>query len=455
MAIVEQGFSDMEQFASLTEKDIIDFVKAINKIPAADGRPRPSIPFASIKKLKAMRNWTIERRRLGIEYEHNDFNASELARIIERMDFEEKLSINKPVPPALPDKFTSFGTKWRIFSEGFQGHCSVLRGCMNIPLSYVLREHGEVDPELLEADFDSSDERLMNLVVLSGDEYRQDNIRVWDLLRPLVYGTPAWDYVKSYDAPKNGRTAFQVLQKRGEGEAAQDARRTEAEAKIANAQYTGKSRAFTLQSYINLLQGAFTELEECGEEYALTERQKVDAFVKGLVSERFQVTRQSIIGNVETRNDFQKAYAFVETMERFQSVTTHDGRRVAEAKRKNEGLDDNLKRFIPKEEWLALPAEERHRIQSARDKAKFKAKKLKAKKPGKKKKPDIRKLAEALREVETSLQATGGGTSGGQGGGEGAQGGSPADQFGRNVEAARRRIAAITAELDGTSAQQE
>ena len=296
----------------------------------------------------------------------------------------------------------------------------------------------------------------MNLVALSGDEYRQDNIRVWDLLRPLVYGTPAWDYVKSYDATKNGRTAFQVLQKRGEGEAALDARRTEAEAKIANAQYTGKSRAFTLQSYINLLQGAFTELEECGEEYALTERQKVDAFVKGLVSERFQVTRQSIISNAETRSDFQKAYAFVETMERFHPVTANEGRRLAEIKRKNEGQDENPKRFIPREEWLALSPEERTKIQSARDKAKGKLKKLKVKNKGKnKKKPDIRKLAEAIREVETALQAAGGPTSADRGGGVVAQGGSPADQFGRNVEAARRRLAAISAELDGTSAQQQ
>ena len=49
-----------------------------------------------------------------------------------------------------------------------------------------------------------------------------------------------------------------------------DARHMKAEQIIAKAQYTGMSKRFTLQNYINLLQGAFTELLECGEPY--TER---------------------------------------------------------------------------------------------------------------------------------------------------------------------------------------
>ena len=80
-----------------------------------------------------------------------------------------------------------------------------------------------------EEEYDSSDKRLMNLVVLQGREYRMDNIRVWELLRPLVHETPAWNYIKQYDTNQNGRMAFLVLQTRGEGEAAVDARRTAAE----------------------------------------------------------------------------------------------------------------------------------------------------------------------------------------------------------------------------------
>jgi hypothetical protein len=139
------------------------------------------------------------------------------------------------------------------------------------------------------------------------------------LLRPLVLETAAWNYIKQYDVPQNGRMAFLTLQTRGEGEAAVDARRAAAEEIILKAQYTGKSKCFTLQSYTNLLQGAFTERESCGNngEYALSEKQKVSIFTKGLVVDKYAATKHSIFQNPKTWEDFQKCYAFVEMMEQF------------------------------------------------------------------------------------------------------------------------------------------
>jgi hypothetical protein len=98
----------------------------------------------------------------------------------------------------------------------------------------------------------------MNLVVLGGRQFNKDSISVWQLLHPLVLETPAWNYVKQYDETQNGRMAFLTLQTRGEGEAAVDARHTTVK-DILKAKYTIKSKRFTLQSFINLFQGAFTE----------------------------------------------------------------------------------------------------------------------------------------------------------------------------------------------------
>jgi len=83
---------------------------------------------------------------------------------------------------------------------------------------------------------------LIAIVVLEGDEYDEDNKQVWNLLRPLVYGTSTWSYVRSYDRMKNGQTALRVLAARGEGEAALDTRQTKAEQTIVMARYTGKSK---------------------------------------------------------------------------------------------------------------------------------------------------------------------------------------------------------------------
>ena len=87
----------------------------------------------------------------------------------------------------------------------------------------VLREHTDVTNKMRVAVYgDDQDSLLMNIVLLSGDEYRQDNIHIWNLLCPLVYGTVAWDYVKHLDQQKGSHIAFQMLEHCGEGDAACD-----------------------------------------------------------------------------------------------------------------------------------------------------------------------------------------------------------------------------------------
>jgi hypothetical protein len=127
--------------------------------------------------------------------------------------------------------------------------------------------------------------------------------------------------VKQLNVTQDGRSAFLALPTRGEGEAAVDVRRAAAEEIIQTARYTGTSKCFSIGNYINLFQGAFTELESIGEgEYALTKKQKLSIFTKGHVVEEYEATKHSIYQNEEeTRSDFQKCYAFVETMDQFKA----------------------------------------------------------------------------------------------------------------------------------------
>jgi hypothetical protein len=427
----------MSAFARLSEDDVERFVKTVNKLPAVGvgaAAAVPHIPFGSIKNLKSMRRYAVDCRCLGLRLVHNQFDLATMNALNARMDFEAQLKVNEVKPPPLPEKFVSF-TKWRTFSEGFSGHCSVLRGCMNIPLSYLLREHDTPDDEMRAETYENSDARYSALVLFNGDEYSHDNIRLYDILRPLIYNTAAWDYVKHLDKAKNGRKAFQTLSRRGEGDAARSARRSAAEDILLKAQYTGKSKRFTLQSYINLLQGAFTDLSECGEPYS--EEKKVEVFVRGLVSDRMHTYRTSIIQNDRTRLDFQEAYAFVETMEGFNAVVSKsDGfdrniSSVEVGKKKDDGA------FRSKEEWNKLSFADRKRIQSLRDKAKANKKRKTDKE---KKDPPTRKLAELAAEVIKDLKESddsiGSVSQGGDKKGSTSDANTnPANQFGRKAHA--------------------
>jgi len=80
-AINNQGYTSMEEFAQLTDKDILALAKEVNKMslipPLVLG---PRIPFASIKKLRAMRWWMIEQRRTGQDVVHAAFTLAEKDR---------------------------------------------------------------------------------------------------------------------------------------------------------------------------------------------------------------------------------------------------------------------------------------------------------------------------------------------------------------------------------------
>jgi hypothetical protein len=268
---------------------------------------------------------------------------------------------------------------------------------------------------------------------------------VWQLLRPLVLETAAWNYVKQYDTAQDGRSAFLALQTRGEGEAAVDARRAAAKETIQKAQYTGKSKRFSIQHYINLLQGAFTELESIGKgEYALTEKQKVSIFTKGLVAEEYAATKHSIYQNEETRSDFQRCYAFVETMEQFKPSYTNTSsfdRNISETGSSKKGVD---KGYRSPAQWAALSKEDRDKILAARGSKKSGDKKGKkgGKSDGNKRKLEavVTEAAEAISAItdDSETGTTDGNSSRTSNGSSTGTGTAPADQFGRKAHEIKR-----------------
>ena len=72
-AIIDQGYENMEQFAELSESDIEKLVKHLSRLPVP-----VTIPFSSVKKLKAMRSWTKWRQRRAMAVVHAEFTQNML-----------------------------------------------------------------------------------------------------------------------------------------------------------------------------------------------------------------------------------------------------------------------------------------------------------------------------------------------------------------------------------------
>jgi len=106
-------------------------------------------------------------------------------------------------------------------------------------------------------------------------------------------------------------------------------------------------------------------MEEVGDPY--TERRKVDILVKGATAPRLAATRTSIMQMEATRNDFQAAYTFIETMEQFDSTLSEGAtafdRNVGAVATEDGDIDTS--RQDPAV-WNAMSSEERKKVLQAR-----------------------------------------------------------------------------------------
>jgi hypothetical protein len=197
-------------------------------------------------------------------------------------------------------------------------------------------------------------------------------------------------------------------------------------------------------------------LESIGEgEYALTKKQKVSIFTKGLVAEEYAVTKHSIYQNEETSSDFQKCYAFVETMEQFKpsyANTSSFDRNVSETGSSKKGID---KGYRSPAQWAALSKEEKDKILSARG-----SKKKSGDRKGKKgRKPDgnnkrkleavVTEAAEAISAITDDAETTGTDGNSSRTPSGSSSGTSPADQFGRKAHEIKRIIQNVVTAAKG------
>jgi hypothetical protein len=244
-----QGIVKMESLAQLSSKEIDAMAVAITKIPRTPAQGPLVISALSLKKLKAMREFVLWRNRFGFEVDHDDFDEAELVSTLERMNFETRVKETDVPGGKVPEKLKGIA-KWRPFWKQFDAYCQTIRGTMFLPISYVYREHVEVEEEMFEEEYLTSDAQFMNTVQLDGDDYKMDNMLLWELLAPLVMDGSAWAFIKHLEKKKDGRAAVFALKEQGDGDAADSTRKAAAYATLNSTTYTGTNRCFPLMSIL-------------------------------------------------------------------------------------------------------------------------------------------------------------------------------------------------------------
>ena len=477
-AFAEDGYDDLVAFSRNSYAQIESYVKTVNKydprLPLAGpgrgnagrggagrggagrgaGAPqRPKVPNSSVILLKALRLWVIWQQRMGVQQpQPEDYTEEEAAWALERFQFEDDLLTNKEKTPDAPDKFTNFHTGWRTFKDGVMGMLFAVRGAMNIPLLYVLRDHDEVTPEIRDADYIDSDEFLMAVVAVSPPTtiFKADNTRVWNLIYPLIHNTNAWEYVKQFESKKNARAAWKILIGRGEGESQRDTKQVAAERSLMTLMYDGSHKRYTWATHLNKVMKAFNDLDECGK--PKSDYDKVTSLFHTCRGDMFKTIRGNIFSNDELKHNFDRCIAHIEMQMQFESSSPNaiGDRNVSSALTDTDKKNKSFK-FLPKEQWAKMTKDEKAKYISAQKEKRSLSTTTTQSKRQKKKQRQLAALAqEILDAVDTDdsdevlnmkLPAKDPRSSNKD---------SPADQFGRNASAIKlaKMIQAQTTSTD-------
>jgi hypothetical protein len=377
-AINENGFETIMDLATVQEDDLDRLPKHLEawKDPTAGPNNQVRIPFVSLKKLKAMRYWVLAQRCIGVDDPRaQDFTDEVIEETLARMqaDKDAKLA-TEDTEISKPEKLADLA-KWTKFWELLSTYLGRVKGAALIPLSYLVREHGDVTPEIRNADYGSVQERLIATTAHSGTHYELDNRTLYDTFKPLVVDGPGWNFIKKFDKPKDGRRAVFALKTQAEGTSAKITRKNQAYASIASSAYHGPRKGFTFSNYVTLHQAAHNELLDLDEPVA--ESKKVSDFLKGIRDPTLVTAKSVVLGDAAKLDDFEECQQYFSTIVSNLSNQAKAERQVAFVGTEGGGggssLVDRIKGgTYTDEQFRSLSPEEKKRVQRLRNEEKKK-----------------------------------------------------------------------------------
>ena len=169
------------------------------------------------------------------------------------------------MPSFLGQNFEAFLLKFKELATRIQGR-------YGIGLDYLMRTlDGQYN-----AVYFSREEKLRHCLRLSGAEIKADSISLHSLfVEHIGNDGPGSNIINRLKTSKNGYQCFKEFVKQYKNDAYLENKTSSANQATSNAVYKGERRNFTLDTYYEIMNKAFNDLEEAGPSHILTSQQKV------------------------------------------------------------------------------------------------------------------------------------------------------------------------------------
>jgi len=172
-------------------------------------------------------------------------------------------------------------TSWGQYNLSVSNFLSTIKGVSDVPLSYVIRKD-----RFNNTPFSSDNEELVYSAPLTGEVFKADSAKAYQILKGLILGTPAWAWIKELDRAACARKSMTALRTHYDGPGMTRCCLKSAKTIISSTKYLAE-HTFLFEKYVTSLKAAFETLIECEE--GMTANAQVCTILKNIECTNSQV----------------------------------------------------------------------------------------------------------------------------------------------------------------------
>jgi hypothetical protein len=176
--------------------------------------------------------------------------------------------------------------KIRDHIENIDSHLLKTLGMAKTPLAYVVRPEVAVTPSLQDPpnNYGTIQEEMVARMPHTHLAYREDNIKVWEVIRDSLHDTEAFHWIKASERRRDGRSAYLALTTHYLGASKNESLRNQADMKLMKTFYGGEKNKFDWSRYVSVHKRCHNDMEATGP--SLGEDDKVRRLLNGINTNR-------------------------------------------------------------------------------------------------------------------------------------------------------------------------
>ena len=276
--IREEGFETFDDLVTMKEKDVRDLAESYSRRTIADGRAIFGV--RRIRFLIGLIHWVQDFGRIGQTPSIEGIaNAVEFRSVLDiayyradvrKVEKDQADTVSKAADPGkLKDE-----RKWPEWEPAFINYLSTIPGVNGVPLSYIVREKEQPEPD---ADYGSFNEQAIACAPLEGPTFQADGRKVHQLIKSFLQTETAEQWIKPIARHQSGRQDMQALRNHYSGEG-KTSRRIAVAERLRDSLHYKNEKSLAFSTFLDKLQKMFNIFAE--EEEAISEQAKVRMLLK-------------------------------------------------------------------------------------------------------------------------------------------------------------------------------